>query len=119
MYGNPNPCLNRGSCEEGIAGPICKCRGFIGAYCNIDINECAKNPCLNGGQCINTYGSFRCMCPQNATGPYCDVQARPVIDIALEEVRSRGSQNLIHRRSIFALDHRFPKTSSFSVSMRT
>ncbi|KAG7169023.1 fat-like cadherin-related tumor suppressor-like, partial [Homarus americanus] len=86
MYCNPNPCLNRGICEEGISGPICKCRGFTGAYCNIDINECAKNPCHNGGTCINSYGSFRCMCPGNATGTYCDSHIGPLIDIGIEEI---------------------------------
>lgn len=86
MYCNPNPCLNRGICEEGISGPICKCRGFTGAYCNIDINECAKNPCHNGGTCINSYGSFRCMCPGNATGTYCDTYKGSLIDIGMEEI---------------------------------
>nr|XP_053631087.1 fat-like cadherin-related tumor suppressor homolog isoform X2 [Cherax quadricarinatus] len=86
MYCNPNPCLNRGVCEEGISGPICKCRGFTGAYCNIDINECAKNPCHNGGTCINSYGSFRCMCPGNATGTYCDAYRGSFIDIGMEEI---------------------------------
>ncbi|XP_064094852.1 fat-like cadherin-related tumor suppressor homolog isoform X3 [Macrobrachium nipponense] len=86
MYCNPNPCLNRGICEEGISGPICKCRGFTGAYCNIDINECAKNPCHNGGTCINSYGSFRCMCPRNASGTYCDELGGVVIPIGMEEI---------------------------------
>ncbi|RXG73128.1 Fat-like cadherin-related tumor suppressor-like protein [Armadillidium vulgare] len=75
MYCNPNPCLNKGICEEGISGPICKCRGFTGAYCNVDINECEKNPCEEGGTCINTYGGFKCMCPRNFTGSYCDIPA--------------------------------------------
>ena len=86
MYCNPNPCLNRGVCEEGISGPICKCRGFTGAYCNIDINECAKNPCHNGGTCINTYGSFRCMCSRNATGTYCDKLGGDIFLIGMQEV---------------------------------
>ncbi|CAL4132594.1 unnamed protein product, partial [Meganyctiphanes norvegica] len=75
LYCNPNPCTNNGICEEGISGPICKCRGFTGTYCNIDINECANNnPCHNGGKCINTFGSFKCDCPTNVTGTYCDIQ---------------------------------------------
>lgn len=95
MYCNPNPCLNRGICEEGISGPICKCRGFTGAYCNIDINECAKNPCHNGGTCINSYGSFRCMCPGNATGTYCDTYKGSLIDIGMEEVCTHNALLII------------------------
>ena len=61
---NPNPCQNNGVCEEGAAGPICKCRGFTGEFCTIDVNECLhQNPCQNGGTCINSPGGFTCICP--------------------------------------------------------
>ena len=63
-YCNPNPCLNGGMCEEGLSGPICKCRGFTGEFCTIDVNECLhQNPCHNGGTCINSPGGFTCICP--------------------------------------------------------
>ena len=69
---NPNPCENGGHCEEGDSGPICKCRGFTGERCSIDINECLhQNPCHNGGTCINSNGGFQCACPPDTTGPYC------------------------------------------------
>ncbi|XP_076056118.1 FAT atypical cadherin kugelei isoform X2 [Oratosquilla oratoria] len=86
VYCNPNPCHNNGLCEEGISGPICKCQGFTGPYCKIDINECATNPCLNGGTCVNTFGSFRCLCHGNSTGLYCSVHESPIIGITLEEI---------------------------------
>lgn len=68
---NPNPCKNGGICEEGIVGPICKCRGFTGDLCSVDINECEPSPCRNGGTCVNIIGSFQCLCPLNTTGHYC------------------------------------------------
>ena len=65
-YCNPNPCQNSGVCEEGLEGPICKCRGFTGEFCTIDVNECLhQNPCHNGGTCINSPGGFTCICPGN------------------------------------------------------
>lgn len=70
-YCNPNPCRNGGVCEEGDQGPMCKCRGFTGELCVVDINECESSPCLNGGTCINEPGNFKCLCPPNATGPFC------------------------------------------------
>ena len=64
QYCNPNPCQNNGICEEGSNGPICKCRGFTGEHCTIDVNECLhQNPCHNGGTCINSPGGFTCICP--------------------------------------------------------
>ena len=67
-YCNPNPCQNGGLCEEGLAGPICKCRGYTGELCTIDVNECLhQNPCHNGGTCVNSPGGFHCICPGEAT----------------------------------------------------
>ena len=87
MYCNPNPCLNQGICEEGTSGPICKCHGFIGTFCNVDVNECEKTPCERGGTCINTYGGFKCMCPANLTGIYCDIPyAVTAFPIGFQEV---------------------------------
>ena len=72
VYCNPNPCQNGGMCEEGSSSPICKCRGYTGHFCTIDINECKnQNPCGNGGTCINTKGDFRCLCPEKVAGKYC------------------------------------------------
>lgn len=69
---NPNPCDNGGTCEEGPYGPICKCIGYFGSRCTIDIDECSDNPCHNGATCHNMPGSFRCQCVPNTTGTYCE-----------------------------------------------
>ena len=58
-YCIPNPCRHGGVCEEGDVGPICKCRGFTGELCAVDMNECEASPCINGGTCINEPGTYR------------------------------------------------------------
>ena len=70
-YCSPNPCKYNGICEEGNNGPICKCEGFAGERCEIDVNECEHNPCSNGGTCLNEVGSYRCVCPPATTGHNC------------------------------------------------
>ncbi|XP_031337329.1 fat-like cadherin-related tumor suppressor homolog isoform X2 [Photinus pyralis] len=67
----PNPCKHGGVCEEGDDMPLCKCRNFMGEFCEFDVNECESSPCQNGGTCRNEIGSFHCICPPNTTGPYC------------------------------------------------
>ena len=40
--------------------------------CNQDINECQTTMCQNNGTCVNTPGSFRCNCPPNFSGTFCE-----------------------------------------------
>ncbi|KAG8299319.1 hypothetical protein J6590_103900 [Homalodisca vitripennis] len=81
-----NPCLNNGSCIDGIATFSCNCTGtgfqgglcevdidecsyspfgdgtwFQGRLCEVDIDECSYSPC-GDGTCENTLGSFLCLC---------------------------------------------------------
>lgn len=37
-----------------------------------DIDECANSPCFNGGSCVDLIGGFRCECPVEWTGEFCD-----------------------------------------------
>ena len=84
VFCNPNPCKNGGRCEEGIRGPICKCLHFSGERCQNDINECSQNPCRNGGTCLNFYGGFKCLCPSNVSGEYCNELIPKVSSFSLE-----------------------------------
>ncbi|XP_054270391.1 protein crumbs isoform X2 [Macrosteles quadrilineatus] len=69
-----NPCLNNGTCIDGIAAFACNCTGtgYQGALCEEDVNECALLPCGPDGTCENTPGSFLCHCNNNACGVYCN-----------------------------------------------
>lgn len=55
----------------------CNCQdtGFQGRNCDIDIDECTLSDdyCGDMGQCINLPGSFRCICPREVCGAYCNI----------------------------------------------
>lgn len=55
-----SPCKNGASCTSMSNGSFkCNCpKGFKGATCDQDIEECHKNPCKNSGRCVNTHGSY-------------------------------------------------------------
>ena len=69
----PDPCLNGGTCVDGIDQYTCECApGYTGTTCEIDINECASDPCMNGGLCIDQINGFVCMCPAGYIGTICE-----------------------------------------------
>lgn len=41
--------------------------GFMGYYCETQIDQCQSNPCLNGGLCRTLINSFKCDCPSGYT----------------------------------------------------
>ena len=46
------PCLNGGSCVDGVNGFSCECaEGYFGFDCATAMNPCATFPCENGGAC--------------------------------------------------------------------
>lgn len=59
-----SPCQNNAICVQKNNGTFeCQCAGtgFMGSFCEIDINECEIEQinCGGKGTCINTLGSFR------------------------------------------------------------
>lgn len=51
----------------------CMCLiGWIGFYCNIDVDECCLLLCGNLGLCYNMLGGYNCICLVGFMGEYCD-----------------------------------------------
>ncbi len=51
---------------------MCK-PGYLGAKCEINVDECASNPCLNGGTCLDQENQFVCQCPSGTRGKFCQL----------------------------------------------
>ncbi|KAG6439439.1 hypothetical protein O3G_MSEX000775, partial [Manduca sexta] len=66
-----NPCINGGSCEDGVNQFICHCLpGYGGQRCERDIDECSSNPCQHGGTCHDRLNAYKCDCVLGFTGIY-------------------------------------------------
>ena len=70
----PNFC-NSGECRNRAPGFSCTCdAGYSGTRCESDIDECAHDTilCAARSECMNTFGSYRCLCPSaGITGKMC------------------------------------------------
>uniref|UniRef100_A0AAV2JV67 Uncharacterized protein n=1 Tax=Knipowitschia caucasica TaxID=637954 RepID=A0AAV2JV67_KNICA len=65
-------CFNGGNCSKGDTKCLCL-PGFIGQWCEKDVDECSSEPCLNGGFCVNYINSFECVCDVNFSGLNCQI----------------------------------------------
>ncbi|CAI9570609.1 unnamed protein product, partial [Staurois parvus] len=74
-YISSNVCGPHGRCISLPGGNFtCSCnRGFTGAYCHENINDCLGNPCKNGGTCTDEIDSFKCFCPNGWGGEFCGI----------------------------------------------
>ena len=69
---DPNPCMNNGTCTNGVISFTCNCRdGFTGENCTTNIDDCDPNPCMNNGTCTDGVNSFTCNCVDGFTGENC------------------------------------------------
>ncbi|XP_017848207.1 protein crumbs isoform X3 [Drosophila busckii] len=70
-----SPCLNNGACVvlAGSNSLACECpKGYAGARCEIDMDECASQPCQNNGSCIDRINGFSCDCSGTGySGAFC------------------------------------------------
>ena len=69
---SPDPCLNDGTCSDGIDSYNCSCiTGFTGTDCETNIDECSSNPCQNGGSCTDLINDYNCTCDPVFSGRNC------------------------------------------------
>ncbi|XP_072023076.1 neurocan core protein-like [Amphiura filiformis] len=74
-----SPCLNRGTCRDGVNQYTCNCvPGYNGLRCERNINECGSSPCSNGGTCRDGVNQYTCDCVPGYNGLRCE---RPVCQI--------------------------------------
>ncbi|KAL9889128.1 cell polarity complex component crumbs isoform 1-T1 [Glossina fuscipes fuscipes] len=70
-----SPCQNGGACvvAPGTSTIECECaKGYAGARCEVDKDDCASQPCQNNGKCVDRVNSFVCDCTGTGfTGPFC------------------------------------------------
>jgi hypothetical protein len=67
-----HPCLNGGTCQDGVLLYSCQCSShFTGNHCETDIDDCSPEPCQNGGTCIDGLGNYQCICSEGYMGVNC------------------------------------------------
>ncbi|XP_077580788.1 cadherin EGF LAG seven-pass G-type receptor 2-like [Stigmatopora nigra] len=68
------PCLF-GNCSHFAGGYRCTCQaGYAGARCQLQVDLCQDSNCSEGATCLPGTHGYSCLCPQNLTGPFCDVK---------------------------------------------
>ncbi|XP_039288666.1 protein crumbs isoform X2 [Nilaparvata lugens] len=66
-------CINGGRCANETESYLCDCpAGFMGDYCEVDINECENNLCSNGAVCVDGIANYTCSCLPGWEGWLCD-----------------------------------------------
>uniref|UniRef100_A0A3Q3KPZ2 Crumbs cell polarity complex component 1 n=1 Tax=Mastacembelus armatus TaxID=205130 RepID=A0A3Q3KPZ2_9TELE len=70
----PNPCLNKGVCEDLFDLHHCTCPSdWTGPQCQDMTDTCVSSPCIYGN-CISRPGGFKCLCEWGYSGEQCEVE---------------------------------------------
>lgn len=68
-------CLNSGKCKASLMGNgfLCHCAmGYHGEICELEMNPCESSPCKNHGTCKSNISTFKCICPKQYSGKFCE-----------------------------------------------
>lgn len=61
---------------------------YVGANCEVNIDECAKQPCMHDGECTDLVNDFKCTCDVFYTGKRCQ---HMIDDCASQPCQNGGS----------------------------
>ncbi|XP_075410207.1 protein delta homolog 2 isoform X1 [Tenrec ecaudatus] len=72
-----SPCRNGGQCQDNQGFALnftCRClAGFVGARCEVNVDDCLMRPCANGATCLDGINRFSCLCPEGFAGRFCTI----------------------------------------------
>uniref|UniRef100_A0A6Q2XNC4 Notch receptor 3 n=1 Tax=Esox lucius TaxID=8010 RepID=A0A6Q2XNC4_ESOLU len=77
-----SPCLNQGTCVDGVASFTCLCElPYSGSTCADVLTPCSPDPCDNHAQCTNTpdYLGYQCNCQQGWQGQLCNIDVNECV----------------------------------------
>jgi hypothetical protein len=70
----------QGDCIFSNNNYRCDCNpGWQDLRCTEAKKSCVDAPCLAGGRCVNEYGTYRCECPSEKTGRWCQVDVNETL----------------------------------------
>jgi len=77
---------DRGTCNFLQDKLSCDCEvGWKGLTCAQPKDNCDDDPCINGGLCDNEFNFFRCECPSDWTGQFCEIPINQTLGCAAIE----------------------------------
>lgn len=74
-----SPCLNQGTCVDGVASFTCLCEPpYSGPTCADFLTPCSPNPCANHASCVHTpdYQGYQCNCQPGWQGKRQHISAQ-------------------------------------------
>uniref|UniRef100_A0A8C5BWX1 Notch receptor 3 n=1 Tax=Gadus morhua TaxID=8049 RepID=A0A8C5BWX1_GADMO len=60
-------------CVLNFHNPYVPPAGYMGTYCEVDVDDCESNPCANDGHCRDMVNGFTCKCQPGFTGTMCQI----------------------------------------------
>ena len=72
-------CLNGGKCVLNSKNETkCVCiEGYVGEFCENNIDDCASNPCTNNSTCVDGVNRYHCICEDKYIDKSCYDLAAP------------------------------------------
>uniref|UniRef100_A0A8C2GDN5 Notch receptor 2 n=1 Tax=Cyprinus carpio TaxID=7962 RepID=A0A8C2GDN5_CYPCA len=66
-------CKHAGRCIDKDNTHQCMCQiGYMGSYCEDEVDECRSSPCRNGGTCVDYQSGYDCKCKAGYQGVNCE-----------------------------------------------